>query len=52
MEKGGLAFIRDTEGRRINAYVLPLGQGTSNCAEEDALEFGINWCLEETFSTL
>ncbi|OIT30842.1 hypothetical protein A4A49_27518 [Nicotiana attenuata] len=43
---GGGGIIRNQEGKFIMAYSIPLGEGTSNYAEAEALLFGLKWCAD------
>uniref|UniRef100_M0ZK97 RNase H family protein n=1 Tax=Solanum tuberosum TaxID=4113 RepID=M0ZK97_SOLTU len=43
---GGGGVIRDSLGRFIMAFILPLGQGTSNLAEASSFLFGLKWCVD------
>ena len=31
------------------AFCIPLGKGDSNCAEANALLFGLNWCIQNGY---
>ncbi|XP_009766745.1 uncharacterized protein [Nicotiana sylvestris] len=44
---GGGGIIRNQEGKFIMAYFIPLGEGTSNYAEAEALLFGLKWCVDK-----
>ncbi|WMV39129.1 hypothetical protein MTR67_032514 [Solanum verrucosum] len=41
--RGGV--VRDSNGNCIMAFILPLGNGTSNTAEAKAFLFGLKWCI-------
>lgn len=43
---GAGGVVRDSRGRMLMAYILPLGLGTSNWAESCALLFGLKWCIQ------
>ncbi|KAH0632683.1 hypothetical protein KY284_035469 [Solanum tuberosum] len=42
---GGGGVVRDSNGNCIMAFILPLGNGTSNTAEEKAFLFLLKWCI-------
>ncbi|KAK4729756.1 hypothetical protein R3W88_022744 [Solanum pinnatisectum] len=43
---GGGGVIRDSLGRFIMSFILPLGQGTSNLVEDSSFLFGLKWCVD------
>ncbi|OIT30843.1 putative ribonuclease h protein, partial [Nicotiana attenuata] len=43
---GGGGIIRNQKGKFIMAYSIPLGEGTSNYAEAEALLFELKWCAD------
>ncbi|KAK4723416.1 hypothetical protein R3W88_026195 [Solanum pinnatisectum] len=42
---GGGGVVRDSNGNCIMAFILPLGNGTSNTAERKAFLIGLKWCI-------
>lgn len=40
-----VGIIRDSYGNTLFAYSIPLGPGTSNMAEANAMLFGLKWCV-------
>ncbi|KAH0690823.1 hypothetical protein KY289_018181 [Solanum tuberosum] len=46
-QSGGGGIIRDQKGDFIFAYSIPLGNGTSNTAEAEALLYGLQWCASK-----
>lgn len=42
----GGGAVRDSMGKLIMAFSIPLGHGSSNWAEAMAFLFGLNWCIE------
>ncbi|KAH0671069.1 hypothetical protein KY289_025562 [Solanum tuberosum] len=51
---GGGGVVRDSNGNCIMAFILPLGNGTSNIAEPKAFLSGLKWCIanEHIFTTV
>ncbi|XP_075076630.1 uncharacterized protein LOC142163259 [Nicotiana tabacum] len=34
------------------AYAIPMGQGTNNLAEAEALLFGLKWCVQQEYGLI
>lgn len=43
---GGGGVVRDSNGNCIMAFILPLGNGSSNTAEARAFHFSLKWCID------
>ncbi|WMV19692.1 hypothetical protein MTR67_013077 [Solanum verrucosum] len=49
---GGGGIVRDSNGNCIMAFILPLGNGTSNTAEASAFLFGLKWCIDNGYNNI
>ena len=45
-QTGAGGILRDKEGKMVMAFATPLGEGTNNTAEAEAVLFGLSWALE------
>ncbi|XP_015064594.1 uncharacterized protein LOC107009770 [Solanum pennellii] len=46
---GGGGIVRDYQGNMIYAYTIPLGIGTNNQAEIQAVSHGLHWCIQHGY---
>ncbi|XP_075101931.1 uncharacterized protein LOC142177353 [Nicotiana tabacum] len=44
--------VRDNGGKMLMAYAIPMGQGTSNLAEVEALLFGLKWYVQQGYGLI
>lgn len=46
---GGGGIVRDYQGNMIYAFTIPLGIGTNNQAEIQAVSHGLDWCIHHGY---
>lgn len=49
-ESEGVGILRDQHGAMVFAYTIPLGHGSNNQAEIQAVTSGIQWCLQHSYN--